>query len=99
MVAAPSAAGARAKALLPQQAADASADVELTGMSILLEELTGFKRPAMSKGVGVKLVVRFVVLRAHLTRGKQMSFMGHYAPLPYVCFGGVGFASKALLKG
>ncbi|OEH77988.1 hypothetical protein cyc_00423 [Cyclospora cayetanensis] len=51
--------GPRSKASLPQQAADASADVELKGMSILLEELTGFKRPAMSRGVGVKLVVRF----------------------------------------
>ncbi|CDI87213.1 hypothetical protein EPH_0024530 [Eimeria praecox] len=50
----------RAKASLPQQAADASADVELKGFSVLLEELSSFKRPSLSKGQGVKLVVRCV---------------------------------------
>ncbi|CDJ70160.1 hypothetical protein, conserved [Eimeria necatrix] len=49
----------RAKASLPKQAEDASADVELTGMSILLEELSAFKRPSLSRGVGARLVVRF----------------------------------------
>ncbi|CDJ61481.1 Chromosome III, complete sequence, related [Eimeria maxima] len=57
--AAAGAAGSRAKASLPQQAADASADVDLKGFSVLLEELSGFKRPSLSKGTGVKLVVRF----------------------------------------
>ncbi|KAL8435047.1 hypothetical protein ACSSS7_002717 [Eimeria intestinalis] len=52
----------RAKAsVLPQQDANASADVELKGFSVLLEELTGFKRPAMSRGTGVKLVVRWTM--------------------------------------
>lgn len=48
----------RAKDQLPEQAKDASASVELKGLYILIEELKAFKRPAASKGKGVKLVFR-----------------------------------------